>query len=44
VLTFLCGVTANRIFASGGVGNETSGTCTSMRRLRARFITWVAAK
>jgi hypothetical protein len=36
---------ANRIFASGGVGNETSGTLhVDARGLRARFITWVAAR
>jgi hypothetical protein len=36
---------ANRIFASGGVGNETSGTLhVDARGWKARFITWVAAK
>jgi hypothetical protein len=36
---------ANRIFASGGVGNETSGTLhVDARGWRARFVTWVAAK
>ena len=36
---------ANRIFASGGVGNETSGTLhVDSRGWKARFITWVAAK
>lgn len=36
---------ANRIFASGGVGNETSGTLhVDARGWKARFITWVAAR
>jgi Peptidase M15 len=36
---------ANRIFASGGVGNETSGTLhVDARGWRARFVTWIAAK
>jgi len=36
---------ANRIFSSGGVGNETSGTLhVDARGWKARFITWVAAK
>jgi Peptidase M15 len=36
---------ANRIFASGGVGNETSGTLhVDARGMRARFVTWIAAK
>ncbi len=36
---------ANRIFASGGVGNETSGTLhVDARGWKARFITWTAAK
>ena len=36
---------ANRIFASGGVGNETSGTLhVDARGWRARFITWAAAR
>jgi hypothetical protein len=36
---------ANRIFASGGVGNETSGTLhVDARGWKARFITWAAAK
>jgi hypothetical protein len=35
---------ANRIFAVGGLGNETSGTLhVDARGLKARFITWVAA-
>jgi Peptidase M15 len=36
---------ANRIFASGGVGNENSGTLhVDARGWRARFVTWIAAK
>ena len=36
---------ANRIFAGGGVGNETSGTLhVDARGWKARFITWVAAR
>jgi len=36
--------TANRIFASGGLGNETSGTLhVDARGWKARFITWTAA-
>jgi hypothetical protein len=36
---------AERIFASGGVGNETSGTLhVDARGWKARFVTWVAAK
>jgi Peptidase M15 len=35
----------SRIFASGGVGNETSGTLhVDARGWKARFITWVAVK
>jgi hypothetical protein len=36
---------AERIFASGGVGNENSGTLhVDARGFRARFVTWIAAK
>jgi hypothetical protein len=36
---------ANRIFASGGVGNEGSGTLhVDARGRKARFVTWIAAK
>lgn len=36
---------ANRIFATGGLGNETSGTLhVDARGFKARFVTWVAAK
>ena len=36
---------ADRIFAGGGVGNETSGTLhLDARGWKARFVTWVAAK
>ena len=36
---------AERIFASGGVGNETSGTLhVDARGWKARFVTWIAAK
>ncbi len=36
---------ASRIFASGGVGNETSGTLhVDARGWKARFVTWVAAR
>src|SRR5919199_6091924 len=36
---------AERIFASGGVGNENSGTLhVDARGWRARFVTWIAAK
>lgn len=36
---------ANRIFAKGGVGNETSGTLhVDARGWKARFVTWIAAK
>lgn len=35
---------ANRVFARGGVGNETSGTLhVDSRGYKARFITWTAA-
>jgi peptidase M15-like protein len=35
---------ANRIFANGAVGNETSGTLhVDARGFRVRFVTWVAA-
>lgn len=35
---------ANRIWAKGGVGNETSGTLhVDSRGYRARFVTWTAA-
>jgi hypothetical protein len=35
---------ANRIFATGGMGNENSGTLhVDARGFRARFVTWVAA-
>lgn len=35
---------ANRVFARGGVGNETSGTLhVDSRGWRARFVTWTAA-
>jgi len=35
---------ANRIFSTGGVGNETSGTLhVDARGWKARFVTWVAA-
>ena len=35
---------ANRVFASGAVGNENSGTLhLDARGWRARFVTWVAA-
>jgi hypothetical protein len=36
---------ASRIFANGGVGNETSGTLhVDARGWKARFVTWTAAK
>lgn len=36
---------ASRIFASGGLGNETSGTLhVDARGWKARFVTWAAAK
>jgi Peptidase M15 len=35
---------ADRIFAKGGLGNETSGTLhVDARGWRARFVTWIAA-
>jgi hypothetical protein len=35
---------ASRIFSSGGVGNETSGTLhVDARGWKARFVTWIAA-
>lgn len=35
---------ADKVFASGGVGNETSGTLhLDSRGWRARFVTWMAA-
>lgn len=36
---------ASRVFAKGGVGNETSGTLhLDSRGYRARFVTWTAAR
>jgi hypothetical protein len=36
---------ADRIFSSGGVGNETSGTLhLDARGFKARFVTWIAAR